>query len=540
MIRTLPRLLAPVSLVLCLCAAPAAAAPPADLEARVNALLDSFGAPGASVAIVEDGEVTFARGFGVTDLEDPVPVTADTNFAIGSVTKAFTAAGLAILVDDGKIGWDDPVIDHMPEFRMADAWITREMTVRDLLVHRSGLGLGAGDLLFVPRSDLTRADVVERLGHIPLENDFRGSYAYDNILYMVAGRLIEKVSGQDWEAFTTERILRPAGMARATTRNDDRGDERLIADPHARIDGPIRGMGTMERLDDRLIVSQVAAPAGGIAASANDMARWIEAQLALGDLPDTGTADARLFSEEQAREMWSPVVLMPEPGFPAPLDRTEPLFNTYALGWNVRDYQGSRVIMHGGGVYGSITRLILLPEQDVGIFLATNSEEAGLLTGLQFELIDHYLGIEGNDWSAEFGKFIDDYFSDAARALAAPESRPADVGPSRPLSAYAGRYKDPWFGTIAITEQDGALKVDYPHWQGVTATLEHWQYDTFVTRYDEEGFEPAYVTFQLDAEGAVDRITMKAVSPVADFSWDYRDLLFTPVASDSAQQGEAP
>ena len=532
MIRTsLPRLLAPVSLVLCLVGQPALAAPPPELEERVNALLDEFGAPGASVAIVEDGEVTFARGFGVTDLDDPVPVTADTNFAIGSVTKAFTAAALAVLVDDGKLDWDDPVIDHMPEFRMADAWITREMTVRDLLVHRSGLGLGAGDLLFVPRSDLTRADVVERLGHIPLANDFRGSYAYDNILYMVAGRLIERVSGQSWEQFVTDRILQPAGMTRATVFNDERGDERLIADPHARIDGPIRGMGTMERLDDSLVVSQVAAPAGGIAASANDMARWIEAQLALGDVP----GEARLFSEEQAREMWAPVVLMPEPGFPAPLDKTEPLFNTYALGWNVRDYNGTRVIMHGGGVYGSITRLILLPEQDVGIFLATNSEEAGLLTGLQFELIDHYLGIEGNDWPAAFGQFIDDYFGNAAKALAAPESKPAGVGPSRPLAAYAGSYNDPWFGTIDITEQDGALKVDYPHWPGVTATLEHWQYDTFVTRYNEDGFEPAYVTFQLDADGAVDRITMKAVSPVADFSWDYRDLLFTPVAAEAAE-----
>ncbi len=530
MIRTLPRLLAPVSLVLCLVAAPAAAAPPPELEERVKALLDKFGAPGASVAIVEDGEVTFARGFGVTDLEDPVPVTADTNFAIGSVTKAFTAAALAVLVDDGKLDWDDPVIDHMPEFRMADAWITREMTVRDLLVHRSGLGLGAGDLLFVPRSDLTRADVVERLGNIPIKNDFRGSYAYDNILYMVAGRLIERVSGQSWEQFVTDRILQPAGMTRATVFNDQRGDERLIADPHARIDGPIRGMGTMERLDNSLVVSQVAAPAGGIAASANDMARWIEAQLALGDVP----GEARLFSEEQAREMWAPVVLMPPPGFPAPLDQTEPLFNTYALGWNVRDYHGARVIMHGGGVYGSITRLILLPEQDVGIFLATNSEEAGLLTGLQFELIDHYLGIKGNDWPAAFGQFIDDYFGNAAKALAAPEAKPADVGPSRPLAAYAGSYNDPWFGTIDITEQDGALKVDYPHWPGVTATLEHWQYDTFVTRYNEDGFEPAYVTFQLDADGAVDRITMKAVSPVADFSWDYRDLLFTPVADGSA------
>ncbi|WP_010410347.1 serine hydrolase [Citromicrobium sp. JLT1363] len=522
--RLLTVLLASASLF----AAPAYAAPPEDLEARAEALIDRFEAPGLSIAIVEDGEVTFADGFGVTDLQDPVAVGSDTNFAIGSVTKAFTATALAILVDEGRIGWDQKVVDIMPEFRMKDAWVTREMTVRDLLVHRSGLGLGAGDLLFVPRSDLTRADVVERLGEIPLETSFRSSYAYDNILYMVAGRLIERVTGQSWERFVTDRILRPAGMTSATVENDARGPDDLVADPHARIDGPIRGTGTMERLDDSLVVAQVAAPAGGIAASASDMAKWIELQLALGDLP----GDARLFSEEQGREMWKPVVLMPTPMYAGDLAQTAPLFNTYALGWNVRDYRGERVIMHGGGVYGSITRLVLLPDRNVGFFLATNSEEAGLLTGLQFELLDHYLGVEGNDWPAAFGKFIDDYFGSAASQLAGPGKEPADVGPSLPLAGYAGEYADPWFGTIAVSDGDDGLTVRFPHWEGVTARLEHYQYDTFITRYEDESFEPAYVTFALDAQGKVDRVTMKAVSPVADFSWDYDDLLFQPVASN--------
>ncbi|MBX7483472.1 serine hydrolase [Qipengyuania qiaonensis] len=510
-----------------LVASRAASAPPANLNERADVLLERFEAPGLSIAIVEDGEVTFADGFGITDLANPVAVGPDTNFAIGSVTKAFTATALAILVDEGRIGWDQKVVDIMPEFRMKDAWVTREMTVRDLLVHRSGLGLGAGDLLFVPRSVLTRADVVERLGEIPLKTSFRSSYAYDNILYMVAGRLIERVTGESWERFVTDRILRPAGMTRATVENDMRGPGNLVADPHARINGPIRGLGTMERLDDKLVVAQVAAPAGGIAASANDMAKWIELQLALGDLP----GDARLFSEAQAREMWNPVVLMPTPIYAGEISETAPLFNTYALGWNVRDYRGERVIMHGGGVYGSITRLVLLPDRNVGFFLATNSEEAGLLTGLQFELLDHYLGVEGNDWPAAFGDFIAAYFGNAAEQMGAPGKEPDDVGPSLPLAGYVGKYADPWFGTIELTAENGALTVSYPHWDGITARLEHYQYDTFITHYNEDSLEPAYVTFALDAEGAVERVTMKAVSPVADFSWDYHDLLFEPVAA---------
>ncbi|WP_114952055.1 serine hydrolase [Sphingosinicella terrae] len=514
-------------LCLIVLATPAAAAPPEGFAERVEALRERSGAPGFTVAIVENGEVTMARGFGVTDLANPAPVTADTNFAIGSVSKAFTTTALALLVDEGRIGWDDKVIDHMPEFRMHDPWVTREMTVRDLLVHRSGLGLGAGDLLFVPRSNLTRAEIVERLANIPPETSFRSDYAYDNILYMVAGRLIERVSGMSWERFMRERVLLPAGMRRATVDNAERGNRRGNAHPHARLDGAIRGLGTMERLADDVVVPQVAAPAGGIAASANDMARWIRLQLAQGDLP----GEARLFSEAASRELFRPVVLMPAGALPAPLGETQPLFNTYALGWNVRDYRGERIVMHGGGVFGSITRLVLIPERNVGFYIATNSEESGLLAGLTFELLDHYLAAPRRDWPQAFTDFLAARRDAAVAALAAPAAQPAQTGPSLPLAGYAGAYRDAWFGTITVREENGALAVDFPHWPGITATLEHWQYDTFRTRFNDRGVEPAYVTFALGPDGKAERITMRAVSPVADFSFDYDDLVFRPVAA---------
>lgn len=506
-------------------AAPLHAEPPDDLAQRLETLRQEYGAPGLTIAIVEHGEVTMAQGFGVTDIETPHPVDADTNFAIGSVSKAFTTAALAVLVDEGRIGWDDPVIDHMPEFRMQDPWVTREMTVRDLLVHRSGLGAGAGDLLVIPTSDLTRADIVERLGHLPTERSFRSGYAYDNILYMVAGRLIERVSGTSWEDFMRERVLRPAGMNHASVDNDDRGPARDNAHPHARLNGAIRGMGDMERLDDDVVVPQVAAPAGGIEASANDMARWIRTQLAQGDLP----GDARLFSAAASQEMWRPAVLMPQGRLPAPLDETQPLFNTYALGWNVRDYHGERIVTHSGGTFGSIARLVLIPDRDVGFYIATNSEESALLLGVAFDLLDHYLDRPERDWTTAFSDFLDARRDAAVAALSAPAAQPADVGPSLALAGYAGNYRDPWFGTIRIDESAGELTVEFPHWPGINATLEHWQYDTFRTVYNDPGVEPAYVTFGLDADGAVDRITMRAISPIADFSYDYDDLLFAPV-----------
>lgn len=197
-------------------ALPAFAAPPENFKNRVEGLLNEFGAPGATVAIVEDGKVTMAKGFGVRSLEAKGGVDADTIFATGSTGKAFTSAALAILVDRGQLKWDDRVIDHMPDFRMYDAWVTREMTVRDLLVHRRGLGLGAGDLLFLPRSDLSRAETVRRLRHIKPATSFRSGYAYDNVLYMVAGQLIEEITGETWESFVQQNIFDALGMGKST------------------------------------------------------------------------------------------------------------------------------------------------------------------------------------------------------------------------------------------------------------------------------------------------------------------------------------
>lgn len=504
----------------------ALADPPADLSRRIEALRQSFGSPGAAVAIVENGRTTFSEGFGLADLSTRRRVDADTNFFTGSTGKAFTAAALAILVDQGRLRWDDRVIDHMPDFRMHDAWVTREMTVRDLLVHRSGLGLGAGDLLFVPRSNLTRDEVMRRLRHIRPATSFRSAYAYDNILYMVAGRLIEEVSGMSWEQYMRRNLLRPAGMARVTLDPEGRRADRNHARPHARLNGAIRGLGDVEPLGPEAEIAQVAAPAGGLAVSADDMARWLNLQLAQGALP----GGRRLFSEEQARQMATPVVLMPVSQLPEPLRATQGNFNTYALGWNVRDYRGARIVMHSGGVYGSIAMVVLIPERNTGFFIALNSEESAMLHGLTWELVDHYLGQPRTDWPAAFDTFLDARLQSAAAALAAPSARPARSGPSLPLAGYAGSYSDPWFGTIRISEANGRLAVAFPHWPGLGATLEHWQHDTFRTRFSDPAVEPAYLSFALGPDGAVERITLRAVSPAADFSYDYQDLEFRPAA----------
>ncbi len=328
---------------------PVAAAPPAGFEQRVEQLRKAFGVPGVTIAIVEDGKVTLAHGWGVKDITTRQPVDADTIFFTGSTGKAFTNAALATLVDAGKIKWDDKVIDHMPDFRMWDPWVTREMTIRDLLVHRSGLGLGEGDLLFLPNSTLSRKETVRRIRYLKPATSFRSGYAYDNILYMAAGQLIEEVSGETWEQYIHDHVFAPLGMNRSTDTDAEYLANPNHARPHSRSGGAIHGLGTQTALDENATIAQNAAPAGGLAISANDMSHWLLAQLGHGKIAGT---DKRLFSDEQSRQMWTPEVIQPIRHFPPEFAATEPNFSQYALGWDIEDYRGTKVVAHDGAVLG--------------------------------------------------------------------------------------------------------------------------------------------------------------------------------------------
>lgn len=524
--RRPPRWFAATLLAACL-PLPAAAEPPRGFAARVEQLRRQTGVPGLSIAIVERGRTTLARGWGVRRLGGPEPVDADTIFPNGSTGKAFTTAALATLVDTGRIGWDDPVIDHLPWFRMHDPWVTREITIRDLLVHRSGLGLGQGDLLFVPRSTIPRREAVRRLRHLEPKTSFRSGYAYDNVLYMVAGQLIEEVTGQSWEDYVRDHVLAPAGMARTTTDSDARFATANRAFPHARLNGGLRGAGDQILLDERDELARSAAPAGGLAASANDMARWIALQLAQGRLPDGG----KLFSEAAHAEMWQPQTVMPIGELPPALAATRPTTSLYALGWEVEDYRGSRIVWHGGAVFGFKAAVVLVPDRDIGFAIEINSEDGELVRGLMHELLDHYLGLPRGDWPERWIAYRREAVTAAQRSLAAAKTAPARIGPSLPLARYAGTYADPWYGDVVVAAGDDGLRIDFRSTPRMAGRLEHHQYDSFVTRFDDPALEPAYVTFALDADGKVERVSMKPASPIADFSWDYQDLSLRPKAT---------
>ena len=511
-------------------ASPALAVPPAGFEQRVEQLRTAYGAPGISIAIVEDGKPTLAQGWGVRELGKPERVGPDTIFGTGSTGKAFTVAALATLVDQGKLKWDDKIIDHMPDFRMWDPWVTREMTVRDLLVHRSGLGLGAGDLLFVPNSDLSRKETVRRLRLIKPTSSFRSAYAYDNILYMVAGELVEAVSGEPWEQYMHTHVFAPLGMNHSTDSNAEFQATADRAHPHGRFDGAIVGLGRQQPYGAEATLAGNAAPAGGLAISANDMTRWLLTQLGRGQIPG---GSARLFSAEQSQQMWTPVTLQPIDPRPPEFAVTQPNFYTYALGWDVQDYRGTKIIAHGGAVFGSLTEVVLIPSKNVGFSIAVNSEEGEIVRGLMYELLDHYLGLPAGQWPEKYHAYKASRLAEAARFVGTQQAKPAQIGPSLPLDRYVGDYADPWYGTIKVRRSGQALAIQFPHSTGMNSILVHHQYDTFRTQPALRWIEPAYVTFAIDAEGKVDRVRMKAVSPLADFSFDYQDLDFAPVATAS-------
>jgi CubicO group peptidase (beta-lactamase class C family) len=504
----------------------AQAALPAGFDARVEKLRQEIGIPGMAVAIVEDGKVTLARGYGVRQLGTTAPVDGDTIFPIGSISKAMTAAALATLVDAGKIGWDDKVVDRLPGFQLYDAWVTREVTLRDLLGHRVGLGLGNGDLLFIPRSNLTRAETVRRLRYLkPRSGGFRDAYAYTNAMYVVAGQLVEAVSGERWEDYVRTHVLLPAGMAVSTTDNELRFATPNRALPHARLNGGVRGAGDQEVLDEVEGAIRNAAPAGGVAASANDLAKWLQVLLNDGKT----AAGKTVFSAAAHAQMWQPTMLMPMGPLPPALKLTEARAAAYGLGWYVTDYRSARLVWHGGAVFGAQTVVVTLPEQKVGFAATINSEDGELLLGLMYELLDHYLGLPANDWPATYREFKKNKLANALKALKAAQVKPAGVTLPAPAGNLAGTYADPWYGNIEIADAADGMRIDFKSTPRMAGKLLHWQYATFITQFDDKTIEPAYVTFALDQDGKVSNVTMKAASPIADVSWDYHDLHFTPL-----------
>jgi CubicO group peptidase (beta-lactamase class C family) len=492
---------------------------PPDLDAYVSRVMAAFEVPGVALTIVKNGRTVVAKGFGVRKLGDEARVDERTQFGIASNTKVVTATALGLLVEEGRIEWDAPVIRYLPWFQMSDPYVTRELTIRDLLVHRSGLGLGAGDLLWWPPSTYDRHEIARRLRHLPLATSFRSAYAYDNVLYLIAGEVIETISGQTWEDFVSSRILERVGMTGSTVRHSDARGGGNVATPHASVDGRVRPIQPFD--------SDNTNPAGGINSSAEDMAKWLTTLLGRGQLP----GGSRLFSEATFRELTTLVTPIPIADPPPELAALRANFRGYALGLGVSDYRGRKALSHTGGLPGYVSRVLLLPEIDLGVAVLTNQESGEAFESIVFHVADHYLGTPRTDWLDAFVKVRKRQqatYLEAERN--ASQSRNQASRPSLPLAQYAGTYRDVWYGDIGIELRGDKLVMSFSKTPSLVGDLEHWQYDTFVVRWhDRELRADAYVTFALTPDGGVDQAKMRAVSPATDFSFDFHDLLLKPV-----------
>ena len=499
-------------------AAKRAPAPPG-LDRFVTQVLKRFEVPGLSLAIVKDGEVVVAKGYGVRALGEPAEVDARTLFGIASNTKAFTAAAIGMLVEEGKLEWDARVIRYLPWFRLADPYVTRELRVRDLLLHRSGLGLGAGDLLWWPPSTYDRSEIARRLCHIPPATSFRSTYAYDNVLYLVAGELIEAAGGERWEDFVVKRIFARVGMAGSLARCTDLAAAKNVAAPHARVEGVVRPVKpfTADNVD----------PAAGIASNAEDMAEWLIAQLDSGRV----RSGPPLFKPATTRQLWEMVTPIPIGEPPRELAATRPNFQGYALGLGVRDYRGRKMLAHSGSFPGYVSRVAMIPELDLGIAILTNQESEYAYGAITYFILDCYLGAPAADWLAAYGKVgARSDSTTAAEDRATAAARDTLARPSLALERYAGVYRDAWYGDVTIALEQGKLVIRFSRTPSLVGDLDHWQYDTFVARWrDRELRADAYVTFALKPDGSVDQVKMKPFSQATDFSFDFQDLLLKPV-----------
>jgi CubicO group peptidase (beta-lactamase class C family) len=510
-------------------AAPRPPPPLADIDALVARAMNEFSVPGVSVAVVKDGRVVLARGYGVRRMGEPATVDADTVFSIASNTKAFTCSALSVLAQDGKLDWDDPVNRHLPAFQMYDPWVTRQVTVRDLVTHRSGLGEGQGDLMVFPSTSVTRSEIVQGIRFLKPASSFRSQFGYSNVMYVVAGEVVAAASGRSWNEFVEARLIAPLGMTRTSTWSATSLDN--VAAPHANVKGALVPMeqGTYDNVG----------PAGSIRSSAADMARWVKMLLECSrkTVPAGETCPLDAASIQR---MWT-VQMALQPGEPPEgLEVLKASFSGYGLGLGMRDYRGRKLVGHTGGLPGFVSQVTLVPEERLGIVVLTNQEAEGAFGAVTQGVLDAYLGTPTPpvDWVVAFRNAAEAERKKAAEAVAkAVAARDAASRPGLPLARYAGRYRDPWYGDVTIQEEKGGLVLSMTRTPGMVADLDHWQQDTFVTRWRslsslDLSQAEAYVTFALRPDASVERVTLAPVSPATDFSFDFRDLELTPVPTE--------
>ena len=465
-------------------------------DAYVRTALAAWKVPGVAIAIVRNDSLVYAKGYGVREIGKPTTVDERTIFAIGSSSKAFTAAAVAMLVDSGKVRLDAPATAYLPGFQLRDSYASREITVRDLLSHRSGLA--RGELIWYG-SDNDRDEILRRVRFLEPTWSFRSQFGYQNIMYLAAGQVVAKTANVSWDDFIRQRIFQPLGMtASSTTVTALRGVDNLAA-PHADVNDTVRAI-PYRNIDN-------IAPAGSINSNVIDMAQWVRMQIGSGKY-----AGKQVISKRMVDEMHAPQTVIRADGGMGAMNPSAHLM-AYGLGWFLSDYEGKYVVQHGGNIDGMTALVAMLPEEKYGVVILSNMNGTNLPTALMLRLFDAHLKRPAKDWSAQMRSRID---SMRTVALAAQQRRGdprvPNTKPSLPLAAYAGTYADSAYGTLTVAESNGGLKLTYgSNWRG---PLEHYHFDTFRMKLDTPVLPPVPVNFRLDATGKVDEVRLDLAGQV--------------------------
>jgi CubicO group peptidase (beta-lactamase class C family) len=501
----------------------------ADVTALAERAMSEFDVPGMAIGIVRSDKILLAKGYGIREIGKPLQIDSSTLFKIGSNSKAFTTAALATLVDDGVIAWDGLVIDYIPEFRMFDPWVTANFTVTDLLAHRSGLAPFKGDMLLWPEPNaFTQADIIYALRFFEPVGGFRTRYAYDNLLYIVAGEIIPRVTGKSWGEYVQGNIMRKAGMKHCFADEVTKKAMRNIATPHGVIEGQLSVIerGRIPRQPP------VSAAAGGVICSLDDMVTWVRTQLNRGTTP----GGSELFSAQQSREMWKPRTLRSVSSRDYELNRTH--FKAYGLGWRLADVHGFEEVSHTGTLSGMKSYVVLIPELELGVVFLSNGSSSAARSTVMNTIVRSFMPVEQVDWiqmakdaMAKDEMAVQSEIRQQNEMLAAvSEEKEEEVQlPCRipELSQFAGRYRDPWFGDVLITLEDGQLVFSSEKTPKLKGPLRHEEGDRFSIRWIDRSLEAdAYILFEPDKKDVVTKMSM---SKLFNGDYNFEDLDFTKV-----------
>lgn len=483
-----------------------------ELDKLVDYSIKTFNVPGMALGVVKDGKLVYANGRGFRNIAKNQRVDENTLFSIASNSKSFTSASLAILVDRGKISWDDKVIKYIPEFKMYNDYVTQEFTIRDLLTHRSGLGLGAGDLMLFPYvNDFTVSDIIHNLSFLKPTSSFRTKYDYDNLLYIVAAEVVKRVSGISWTDFVEKNIMKPLKMNSSAASFTTVKDTSNIAVPYMPLE---KGLIPSSRCDNNTLSG-----AAGIYTNITDLSKWVIAQLERGKV-----GNKQLFSEENSEEMWSQQTIKSVSAMPYYRSN----FSAYALGWEVSDQNGYKQVSHTGGLPGMVSQVCMFPEFNLGIIILTNQQSGLAFMAVSDQIKDKFLGVQGIDRVKLYKSFEDGFGNAVDKETDKIWDEVKSNSKHIKTAPYEGIFTDSWWGDVTITKRSGKLYFASLRSPLMHGEMLYYKDSTFIVKWADRTMNAdAFASFKFNKDGEASGFTMKAISRKTDFSYDFHDLDFS-------------